>query len=295
MICAIEKTQMQLPLVGSGEQSGESPNHQQKSPPPAATLRTPEAVKEYHRKYYQEHKAEHRAYCRAEYRRNIDRYRRTRGTEEYKAKARAVSREWREENPERQKASMKRWSEENKEHVAEYKKAYAPRRRELYQENKVEIVARKCELAKTPKNRERVRRYCAKKRREDIQFALMGSLRASMNRAFRRNGIMKSARTEVLMGCTINEAMAHLEAQFSPGMSWKVRSSFVVDHVLAIAWFDLRDPEEQRVCFNYRNLQPLTPHANSVKSATVTFPLAAWLPSHIALRVEGRAGGRVGV
>lgn len=114
-------------------------------------------------------------------------------------------------------------------------------------------------------------------------------MRATMNRAFRRNWIKKPARTEELLGCTIEEAKAHIENQFTEEMSWNNRMSFVIDHVIPVSAFDLRDQEEAMLAFNWKNLQPLTPHENATKQASVPSPLPDWIPSHIAARIIERA------
>lgn len=112
-----------------------------------------------------------------------------------------------------------------------------------------------------------------------------------MNRAFRRNWIEKPARTEALIGCTITEAKSHIEGQFVNGMSWQNRRSFVIDHLVPVAAFDLRDTEEVRWAFNWRNLRPITQHENAVKSDTLPSPLPDWLPAHISEKITERRAG----
>jgi len=50
------------------------------------------------------------------------------------------------------------------------------------------------------------------------------------------------------------------------GMSWENRSEWHVDHRIPCNAFDLSDPEQQRLCFWYRNLQPLWGFDNLSKS-----------------------------
>lgn len=142
---------------------------------------------------------------------------------------------------------------------------------------------------KKPLSQSWINTYRRNARKTDIQVMLKDRLRATMNRAFRRNWIKKPARTEALLGCTIDEAKAHIELQFSPGMSWSNRASFVIDHHVPICKFDLRDKEEVLLCFNWRNLKPLTQVENSEKSATMPDILPSWLPPHIAARIISRS------
>ena len=51
----------------------------------------------------------------------------------------------------------------------------------------------------------------------------------------------------------------HLESQFKDGMSWNNHGvkGWHIDHIKPCASFDLTDPEEQKKCFHFSNLQPL--------------------------------------
>lgn len=60
-----------------------------------------------------------------------------------------------------------------------------------------------------------------------------------------------------LVGCSIDKLKQHLESKFTEGMSWDNYGDWHVDHIKPCASFDLSDPEQQRLCFNYKNLQPL--------------------------------------
>lgn len=130
--------------------------------------------------------------------------------------------------------------------------------------------------------------YGRRRRINDIQFCIASRLRATMNRGFRRKWIGKPATTEELLGCTITEAKLHIENQFINGMSWDRRRSFVIDHIIPVAAFDLRDAEESKWAFNWRNLQPMNPHDNATKSDNIPNPFPSWLPEHIANRIRSR-------
>jgi hypothetical protein len=83
------------------------------------------------------------------------------------------------------------------------------------------------------------------------------NLRNRINLAL--NGISKSASTQELLGCSFDVFIQHLESQFKNGMSWgnRGRTGWHIDHIRPCASFDLSDPEQQRECFHYSNLQPL--------------------------------------
>jgi hypothetical protein len=85
----------------------------------------------------------------------------------------------------------------------------------------------------------------------------------------RRANVVKKIKTLELVGCTVPELRQHLEAQFTEGMTWDSygRHGWHVDHIRPCASFDLTDPEQQRQCFHYTNLQPLWAVDNIRKGA----------------------------
>ena len=92
------------------------------------------------------------------------------------------------------------------------------------------------------------------------------------------------------LGCDIAGFKKHIDDQFQPGMSWKEPESFVLDHIIPIAWFDLNDPAHQDICFHYTNFQPLTAEQNAKKSDNIvleyiTQPLLDRIPDELRNRL----------
>ena len=99
--------------------------------------------------------------------------------------------------------------------------------------------------------------YIKQRKKTDLDFKLRGVLRSRISTAIKRNP--KAARTMELIGCSIPELRRHLESQFEPGMTWDNHSvhGWHIDHILPCKHFDLTDPEQQKICFHYTNLQPM--------------------------------------
>jgi hypothetical protein len=137
----------------------------------------------------------------------------------------------------------------NKEKV----KAYS---REWYQKNKERLLK---------KTTERFRN----KYRTDPQFQMTNKLRCRIYNAFKSAGLTKNKRTEDLIGCTISEARKYIETLWLPGMSWDnhTKKGWHIDHIRPCASFDLTDPEQQKICFHYTNLQPLWWNNNISKNS----------------------------
>jgi len=110
------------------------------------------------------------------------------------------------------------------------------------------------------------REYRRNKYNSDNEYKLKTDLRRRLHGAL--NGNCKADTTQALLGCTYEEARAHIEAQFTEGMSWDKMGlhGIHIDHIRPCASFDLSDPEHQRECFHYTNLQPLWAKDNLAKS-----------------------------
>ena len=92
------------------------------------------------------------------------------------------------------------------------------------------------------------------------------------------------------LGCDIASFKVHIEEQFQPGMSWDDPTTFVLDHIIPVAWFDLSEPVHQDICFHYTNFQPLTPEENAKKADNIvlkyiTDPLLNRLPEELRNRL----------
>ena len=156
-----------------------------------------------------------------------------------------------EERKKRQKESCKKWYLKNKEKVKE--------RRQLNR------ILNKESYNKTS-NLRYVNRY-----KTDENFKLAKTIRGRIREVFKNSNGSKAHKTMELLGCNIQEAKEHLEKQFKDGMSWENYgyNGWHIDHIMPCASFDLTDPEQQKKCFHYTNLQPLWASENMSKGAKI--------------------------
>jgi hypothetical protein len=82
-------------------------------------------------------------------------------------------------------------------------------------------------------------------------------------------GVKKNNRTFSLLGYTKYELKAHLESQFTEGMSWDNMHLWHIDHIRPVASFDFdsTDHPEFKECWALKNLQPLWAKDNMSKAA----------------------------
>jgi len=108
------------------------------------------------------------------------------------------------------------------------------------------------------------KQYHKDKRNNDPGFKLLTNLRIEIYHALQNN--QKSGHTTDLLGCSIEFFKQYLESQFQPGMSWDNQGKWHIDHIIPCSSFNLLVPDQQRLCFNYHNLQPLWARDNMSKS-----------------------------
>ena len=147
------------------------------------------------------------------------------------------------------------WEKANREKVNAQKRA---RRKRKKQGIKRKRQTHKERMAKNAK-------YDRERRRRDPAFRLLGRLRARLRHALK--GKSKSAATIALLGCTPEECLAHINKQFTEGMT---HENIDVDHIVPCASFNFENKEEQRQCFHWSNLQPLFKDENRRKGAKIT-------------------------
>lgn len=98
-------------------------------------------------------------------------------------------------------------------------------------------------------------KYKKERYKNDINFRLKECCRIRIIDVIR--GRNKSASTQKLIGCSIDELKKHLESKFTEGMNWENYGDWHVDHIIPCASFDFSKEDEQKKCFHYTNLQPL--------------------------------------
>ena len=122
-----------------------------------------------------------------------------------------------------------------------------------------------------PKKNKYEREYVKKKIQSDIGFKIARNLRNRLWKVLRPKTIINSESAINLLGCTIKEFRKYFELQFADGMNWDryLNGEIHIDHVRPCASYNLTDPEQQRQCFHYTNLQPLWARDNYSKGSKV--------------------------
>ncbi len=176
----------------------------------------------------------------------------------------------------------KKWVENNREIVREKRRIYYQKIKEkqkayykIYNKQEKAVLQ---QAKYREKNRERIHEYQRehyrknkktiserhiinnkKRYKTDPIYKLRRDQGRRIRKALKANRELKNKNTPDYLGCTIKFLKEYLESQFTENMSWIefFQGKIHIDHKIPCASFDLTDPEQQKKCFHYSNLQPL--------------------------------------
>ena len=125
------------------------------------------------------------------------------------------------------------------------------------------------------KRRERPEVYRAEVRRklENPQYRIAKAHRTRIYLLVAEGKMIKTQTSLKYFGCTQAHLKRHLISQFKPGMTWENYGKiWEVDHRIPLDSFDLLNPTECAIAFNWQNLRPMFPVQNRMKSNKMTHP-----------------------
>lgn len=190
-------------------------------------------------------------------------------------------RDWYKLNQESQKSKGRKYFSLNREAVLEKNRNYPKDKKALQgkryrQENAVKIAAHKKEAydlwrSENPKKVTDRNKWEKEKRALDPSYKISGALRTRINSLLKNIDSTRTLSLIEIIGCSVDFLRSHLEIQFLPGMSWINHSvkGWHIDHIIPCSSFDLTDPEQQKACFHWSNLQPLWAFDNLSKGSKI--------------------------
>jgi hypothetical protein len=163
-----------------------------------------------------------------------------------------------------QKARQKAWRDANK----NYAKAYNAKYRETHKSTPYVRAWR----AKNLEHARKGERQSAMRRRRSNP-ALQLKERIASRLGFMVKG-KNGRRLEELLGYTRHELRAHIERQFTRGMSWEalMAGKIHIDHIVPVAAFRIEsvDDPDFKACWALTNLRPMWASENCAKGAKRT-------------------------
>lgn len=240
--------------------------------PETARAKQREAQARYRARHPDAGKVEKKEYMARYYRENRERFRRS-------------SAAWKEANPAKAKASIRNWQKANPEKVAEIRRAWvaanpdkvAAKTLRWRQANPEKLTAQHAAWRKANPEKyraKRARRYARKMAAPDatvFSHRISTLVRHSIASCLAGTATGKNGRKWCdLVGYGVAELMAHIERQFTAGMTWQTWGTFWhLDHIQPVASFRFTSLEcpEFRACWALSNLRPLAAKDNIRKGA----------------------------
>lgn len=104
--------------------------------------------------------------------------------------------------------------------------------------------------------------------KESAQYVMVNRLRSRVSQMLSGK---KDRKTLEMLGCSVAQFIAYIEAKFLPGMTWENRNEWHLDHIRPCKSFDLTNPLDRDICFHYTNYQPLWAIDNLRKHARLDY------------------------
>ena len=170
--------------------------------------------------------------------------------ENNKVKLKKKRKIYNKQNKKRFEDRNKKLREKNKDIKKEYNKIYREENREKIREQKKKYANN---------NRDKINKYFRSYTKNNINAKIAGLTRTRIRKALKLNNAIKSNSSIKLLGCSIEFLRQYIESKFTKGMSWENHGLYGwhIDHIKPCSSFNLSDSEQQKLCFNYTNLQPL--------------------------------------
>lgn len=194
------------------------------------------------------------------------------GTDARRASGNAASARYRAANPEKHAAAVKasklKYKQETLARKSTPDKKDARKKYLAEYWKRPEVIARLAAKEADPKVRAARRDRLRLKYANSPRFRLLCQLHNRLTTGLRHGKF--NHKTRELVGASVDVVIAHLEAQFKPGMTWDNWGSvWHVDHKYPLSKIDHACIEQiKRVC-HYTNLQPLWVEDNLRKHAKV--------------------------
>lgn len=168
---------------------------------------------------------------------------------------------YREENPDAYKPKTKEQIIKNNQYMKNklsndpiYREKYLKQRRKRSKSDEYKSKARlqRKKWLENPANR------IAKNMRDRMRAALVGK--------------SKKDSTLNMTGISFEELKNYLESKFLEGMSWNNygHDGWHIDHIIPCSYFDFTKEDHQKICFYYKNLQPMWCKDNISKGNKIT-------------------------
>lgn len=206
---------------------------------------------------------------------DLMRYKKAKQDIAFVEKNRERVKEWAKANPEKVNAQRKLYRERHKDRLnLESKLKRNPEVRKAYYEKNKDIAIQKAKKWRV-ENPEKVKeiRYRHKQKKMQVAgYRLHNSISCQIRNTINDKG---GVSWQELVGFTFAELKAHIERQFTKGMTWDNYGEWHIDHITPVSCFNFSscDDGDFKSCWHISNLRPLWAVENIEKRDKIIFLL----------------------
>ncbi len=158
------------------------------------------------------------------------------------------------------------WKERNAKLRANPARKSAEKLRQSSSEYRAIKSARAKKRRSDPAHRADVARYM-RERRSDPFFAMVHRLRSRCRSMLKAKGYKKRTRTEEMLGAPLEDCLKIIERQFLPGMGWRNKNLWHLDHIIPLS--SAESVEHLESLCRISNIRPMWAMDNQKKSAKI--------------------------
>ena len=172
--------------------------------------------------------------------------------EENKEVKKEYLKKYKELNKENLKIKNKKYREENSDKIIKWRETNNSYFKQYRQDNKINIA-----------------NYFKKRIDNDPVFKFKNNVRRLILHSFKRGrrNFKKTDKTEIILGCSIEEFINYISLKFDKGMTLENHGEWHIDHIMPLA--SAKTKEDVIRLNNYINLQPLWAEDNLRKGSKI--------------------------
>ncbi len=96
------------------------------------------------------------------------------------------------------------------------------------------------------------------RKKTDPKYKLISNHRTYVYKCVKKNKLIKENKSFEYLGCSIEFLKNWLEYQFDDKMNWENYGKYwTIDHILPLSLFEFTNKKDDKIAFNWTNLQPL--------------------------------------
>ena len=114
-----------------------------------------------------------------------------------------------------------------------------------------------------------------KNRYIDLENHIWENMIYRINKSFKVQNAIRNYSFDELIGCNKSELLEYLKSTNKSNIDIELYPEWEPDHIIPICSFNLKNIDNQKKCFNYKNIQVLSKDNNRIKNKYIASETSA--------------------